>query len=276
MLHLNILGLAFAAFAGQAAADCSRDTLLAAADAYIAAQISGAVAGSAFQKLLDPAVKYRQNNKAADVTTGLLSKPLKLDHNRTTLDTTQCASYTELVSTAGPYVIGTQLHHASATDASSPIVLVDTIVATTGDWAFNAAKTLGYIQPEDWGTLAEGDRSPRALLQAAGDAYLDMWSNATAAQAVPWGTPCTRLEGSAYTGHNRPDDSCKAGIPSNHNQAPNTHRRYVIDEAMGSVSVFCVWEHMMNAADSHELRLEGGKLRYVHTMTSCGSKACKL
>jgi hypothetical protein len=45
---------------------------------------------------------------------------------------------------------------------------------------------------------------------------------------------------------------------------------------MGSVSIFCVWEHMMMAADSHEFRLEGGKLRYVHTMTVCGGQQCKL
>jgi hypothetical protein len=84
------------------------------------------------------------------------------------------------------------------------------------------------------------------------------------------------LEGSAYTGRGQPDDSCKAGIPSNHNQAPNTRRRYVIDEAMGSVTIFCVWEHMMMAADSHEFRLENGRLRYVHTMTECGGRQCRL
>lgn len=77
-------------------------------------------------------------------------------------------------------------------------------------------------------------------------------------------------------GKGLPTDSCTPGIPSNHSQAPNTHRRYVIDEAMGSVSIFCLWEHMMNAADSHEFRLEGGKLRYVHTMTECGGRVCKL
>jgi hypothetical protein len=262
MVHPTTLGLALAAFAGHAAADCSRDTLLAAADAYMAAQISGAVAGSAFQKLLDAAATYRQNNKAADLMTGLLSKALTLDHNRTTLDTTQCASYTELVSTAGPYVIGTQLRHSSATDdAASLITSVDTIVATTGDWAFNAAKTLGYIQPEDWGTLAEADRSPRAVLQAAADAYLDMWSNSTAINAVPWGTPCARTEGSAHV-----TPSCKLGAPSSGTAAgKNTDRRYVIDETVGSCNVFCAFGGQM--PDSHEFRLIAGKLRLVHTIT---------
>lgn len=132
------------------------------------------------------------------------------------------------------------------------------------------------MQQEKWDPIPEDKRDSRAVIQAAGDAYMDMWNNATADQAVPWGTPCTRLEGSAYTGKGQPDDSCRPGIPSNHSQAPNTHRRYVVDVAMGSVSIFCVWEHMMMAADSHEFRLEGGKLRYVHTMTVCGGQVCKL
>ncbi|CAK7200109.1 hypothetical protein SEUCBS139899_002798 [Sporothrix eucalyptigena] len=260
MVHLRLLGLVLA-LTGHAVADCSRDTLEAAAESYIAAQTAGVVAGSAFAKLLDPAVVYRQNNKPSDATTGIWSKALKLDHNRTILDTTQCASYTELISTAGPYVIGVQLRHASATDAASPINLVDSIVATTGDWAFNAAKTLSYIATEDWGTLPEADRSPRATLQAAADAYLDMWSNSTAINAVPWGTPCARTEGSAHV-----TPSCKSGAPSGGTAAgKNTDRRYVIDETVGSCNAFCAFGGQM--PDSHEFRLIDGKLRLVHTIT---------
>ncbi|CAK7226940.1 hypothetical protein SBRCBS47491_006398 [Sporothrix bragantina] len=260
MVNIRFLGLALS-LVSPVAADCSRDTLLAAAEAYMAVQTAGAVAGSDFAKLLDPAVTYRQNNKPSDATTGIWSKALKLDHNRTILDTTQCASYTELVATAGPYVIGVQLRHASATDAASPINLVDSIVATTGDWSFNAAKTLSYIATEDWGTLPEKDRSPRATLQAAADAYLDMWSNSTAINAVPWGTPCARTEGSMHV-----TPSCKAGAPSGGSaSSKNTDRRYVIDETVGSCNAFCAFGGQM--PDSHEFRLVDGKLRLVHTIT---------
>ncbi|KIH91130.1 hypothetical protein SPBR_01986 [Sporothrix brasiliensis 5110] len=261
MVSFHLLGLTLAALAGQAVADCSRDTLQAAADAYLAAQEAGAIAGSAFQKLLDPAVTYRQNNKASSASAGIWSKALKLDHNRTTLDTTQCASYTELVSTAGPYVVGVQLRHASASDAASPINAVDAIVATTGDWAFNAAKTLSYIATEDWGTLAAADRSPRAVLQAAADAYLDMWSNSTAINAVPWGSPCARTEGSMHF-----SPSCTVGVPTSGSaSAKITQRRYVIDETVGSADVFCSFAGAL--PDSHEFRLIGGKVRLVHTIT---------
>jgi hypothetical protein len=46
-----------------------------------------------------------------------------------------------------------------------------------------------------------------------------------------------------------------------------TNRRYVIDETVGAVSVFLTFESL---PDSHEFRLEGGKLRYVHTLTVMG------
>lgn len=264
-----LAGLAATALALPTAANCTRAAVLEAADAYVAAQTAGSL--DALQKLLADSWKYQENNKEIDVKKGVLAKALKIDHRRTNVDLVTCASYTELISVDGPFVIGTQIRH----DASLKVNSIDSVASTTNAWIFDAKKTLQLVQGETWDSIPEGKRDSRALIQQAGDAYLDLWSNATAEQAIPFGIPCTRLEGSAYTGKGKPDDSCKPGIPTNHNQAPNTHRRYVIDESMGSVSIFCVWEHMMKAADSHEFRLENGKLRYVHTMTVCDGK-CRL
>jgi hypothetical protein len=254
------------------ASDCSRSVLVRAADAYIAAQTAGNV--TLLQQVVADTWEYEENNRRRDAQGGVLSKSLKIDHRRTNFDMVACATYTELIISdpANPYVIGTQIRHGT----DGLVTLIDTVASTTNSWLFDAKKTLEYVLQEKWDPIPESRRDSRDAIKAAGDAYLDMWSNATAADAVPWGTPCARLEGSAYTGKGRPDDSCKAGIPSNHSQAPNTRRRYVIDESMGSVSIFCVWEHMMMAADSHEFRLEGGKLRYVHTMTECGGRKCAL
>ncbi|KAF2203649.1 hypothetical protein GQ43DRAFT_251638 [Delitschia confertaspora ATCC 74209] len=253
-------------------AQCDRTVLLAATDAYVAAQTAGLL--TPLQPFLASNWTYQENNKIISPTTGVLRKPLKPDHRRTNSDLLQCATYTELVvaDAENPYVIGTQLR----LDVNSKVRVIDTIASTTGSWLFDAKKTLQYVQQEIWAPIPADKQDPRAAIQAAGDAYMDMWNNATADKAVPWGTPCVRLEGSVYTGSGKPDDSCKPGIPSNHSQAGNTHRRYVIDEAMGSVSIFCVWEHMMMAADSHEFRLEGGRLRFVHTMTTCGDRVCRL
>ncbi|KAF2276321.1 uncharacterized protein EI97DRAFT_418108 [Westerdykella ornata] len=260
---------------------CTKALLTEAANAYLVAQTQASL--SPLQPYLSPNWTYTENNVVlTNPTKGLLlRKPLALDHNRTIHDLVQCATYTEAISTQGPYVFGTQLRFSPRSDGKIVIDSIDTIASTTGSWLFNATKTLAYVRQEleagGWREiLPESKRDTREAIKAAGDAYLDMWSDARAHERVPWGTPCVRLEGSAYTGKGLPTDSCTPGIPSNHSQPPNTHRRYVIDEAMGSVSIFCVWEHMMNAADSHEFRLEGGKLRYVHTMTECGGKVCKL
>ncbi|KAK0616840.1 hypothetical protein B0T14DRAFT_538596 [Immersiella caudata] len=256
-------------------ATCTREVLLAAADAYVAAQTAGSL--DPLKPVLAANWTYEQNNGVVTdpLKSVIATKALKIAHRRTIVDLVQCATYTELIAPENkdPYVIGTQIHHDPAD--TTKIRLIDTVASTTGAWLFDAKETLRYALQEKWDPIPEGKRDSRELIKAAGDAYMDLWSSSTAEARVPWGTPCTRLEGGKYTGKGRPDDSCKAGVPSNHNQAPNSRRRYVIDESMGSVNILCVWEHMMNAADSHEFRLEGGKMRYIHTMTDCG-RVCRL
>lgn len=254
------------------AAECSRAVLVEAADAYVAAQTAGNL--DLLQKVVAGNWEYEENNKRIDVKKGVLTKKLKIDHRRTNFDLVACATYTELIaaSPANPYVIGTQIRHGP----DGLVTLIDSVASTTKSWLFDAQKTLDYALQEKWEPIPEGKRDKREVIKAAGDAYMDLWSSATAASLVPWGTPCARLEGGAYTGKGLPTDSCKQGIPTNTSQLPNTRRRYVIDEAMGSVNILCVWEHMMYAADSHEFRLENGKVRYIHTMTECGGKQCKL
>ncbi|OTB17620.1 hypothetical protein K445DRAFT_311096 [Daldinia sp. EC12] len=242
--------------AAVTSAGCTREGLLAAADSYIAAQASGSIDGL---KLSATNFTYQLNNKVTDIKTGVLSQPLKIDLNRSTADTGY--PYTMLISTTGakPYVISTQIRHQD--NDTSSISLIDTIAATTGALFFNAQKTLGYIQKENWGTLEEGQRVSREELKRVGDAYLDMWTDAKAADSIPWGTDCERVEGSQLT---RP---CGATLPHGGSQKPNGNRRYVIDETVGSVDVLCSFDSLGNMPDSHEVRLESGKVKYVHTVT---------
>jgi hypothetical protein len=140
--------------------------------------------------------------------------------------------------------------------------MVDTIAATTGDLFFNAKKTLDYIKAEDWTTITpESARPSREVLKQAGDAYLDMWTDAEAADRIPWGTDCERVEGSMLT---RP---CGGTLPRGGSKKPNGMRRYVIDEEMGSVDVLCQFDSLGDMPDSHEIRIVNGKVKYVHTIT---------
>ncbi|KAI0976979.1 hypothetical protein F4678DRAFT_415213 [Xylaria arbuscula] len=264
MLSRFVFGVtaALARFITAGHADCTREGLLAAANDYLAAQASGSTASL---KLSTTNFTYQENNKKADIKTGVLSQALKIDLNRSTADTTACASYTMLISSTGakPYVISTQIRHTTDTNTNdtSTISTIDSIVATTGSLFFNAAQTLSYIQKENWGTLDASQRSNRTELKRVGDAYLDMWTDLKAADSIPWGTDCERVEGSALT------KPCGASLPRGGSAKNNGNRRYVIDETVGSVDVLCSFDALGSLPDSHEVRLEGGKVKYVHTVT---------
>lgn len=258
MPRLNAASLGVLALAGLsrlASAECTREALFAAAETYIEAQI----AGDASALTLADDFSYVENNKDGSIASGLLSKALALDYNRTTVDTTQCASFTHLISTKGPYVIATQIWHAEG--EAGGISKIDTIAATTGDLFFNAATTLEYISGHDWSEVPEADRVGRDKLKEVGDLYLDMWTDAKAADQIPWGTECERVEGSMRV------NPCGGTLPRGGSSKENGMRRYVIDEVLGSVDVLCQFDSLGPWPDSHEIRMVGGSVRYVYTVT---------
>ena len=237
-------------------ANCTRELLKSVADSYVAAQTSGTPSFT----YLSPTVAYNENDKAISITTGILSQALKLDHVRSTYDTTVCAAYTELIITDAkhPYVIGTQMR---LTDGS--VTKIETLVTDEGDWLFNAKGTLQYASQESWAEIPVAQRNTREVIKAAGDAYLDYFKDKSV--KVPWGTPCARLEGGSYTGKGSPTDTCNVGVPNN---IDLVNRRYVIDEVLGTVDIFLSFGGATTGLpDSHEFRVEGGKLRFVHTLT---------
>ncbi|KAL1801055.1 hypothetical protein ACET3X_001397 [Alternaria dauci] len=168
--------------AATLSAECTREGLLAAANSYLAAQAAGK---PSTLSLTSTNFTYLQNNSATDIATGLLSVPFVIDFNRSTADTAACASYTMWISTSAsePHVVGTQIRHAD--NDTSIISSIDTVAATTGDLFFDAAKTLSYIRAETWATLPVLLQPSRDLLRSIGDAYLDMWTNAAAADTIP-------------------------------------------------------------------------------------------
>ncbi|KAF2876373.1 hypothetical protein BDV95DRAFT_477695, partial [Massariosphaeria phaeospora] len=244
--------LLLGALATHTSADCTRATLQAATDALLAAQTAGT---PSFPTLADT-VAYQENRKTIDIKTGILSHALHIDHNRSQLDVTQCAAFSELIVTnaAAPYVIATQLRLDNAT---SKIRQLDSIVTTKGDWLFNVTGTYYWASREAWTPIPAEKRDSRAVIKAAGDAYCDLFNDKNV--KVPWGTPCARLEGGAYTGKGAANDRCDVGVPSGVKLA---NRQYVIDEEFGTVDILMDFGGAGGLPDSHEFRVEGGKLRY--------------
>lgn len=255
-LRTAFMGAAFNI--STAASACTREGLIKAANAYLGAQIAG---NPNTLSLATNSFTYSQNNKISNIATSLLSTPFAIDLNRTAADTVACASYTMWISASGssPHVVSTQIRHAN--NDTNTITSIDTVAATTGDLFFDAAKTLSYIRAETWTPLPSSSQSSRALLKSIGDAYLDMWTNTTAADTISWGTQCERVEGSMYT------SPCGANLPHGGSKKANGMRRYVIDETAGSVQISCQFDSLGAWPDSHEIRVEEGKVRYVHTVT---------
>ncbi|KAK3322646.1 hypothetical protein B0H66DRAFT_574759 [Apodospora peruviana] len=269
----TILALALGLNIHQSSAACSEALLREATERYVATQSTGNL--SWFSSLLSPNATYVENGKtltgwtssslASSNLTTTLSTPFRIDNTHSIYDLTQCGSFTALVVTdpSNPHVIGAQVRLGT----DNKISKIDRIVTTPGDWLFNATGTLYYTLQEHWDVIPVEKRDSREVIKAAADAYLDIFKNASV--QVPWGSPCARLEGGAYTGRGLPTDSCNVGVIQSYDM-PN--RRYIIDESVGVASLLLEFGSIGNAPDSHLFRVEGGRLRFIHTMTYCEKK----
>jgi hypothetical protein len=257
-----VLGALLIPALSHAEVSCTRGGLQQAVDLYIAAQTKGDISGLPLAK----GVGYWENVAPADIQNGFITKPVKIDHQRSFFDTDTCQTFTEVIVTdkAAPYVLGTRLR-----ENHDKIVEVEILWTTSGYWLFSADSYLKHSSTEKWDPIPADKRSSRGTLVAAANAYLDAFLEKKI-DLVPWGFPCERTEGGAgYTGKGSPSDSCEVGVPAGVNIA---NRHFVVDEVLGTVQVFCTFGAGVpgagsGAPDSHLFRVENGKLRYVHTLT---------
>jgi hypothetical protein len=267
---LGLAPLAFAAFVAHASAACSREVLQNAVSAYLQAQAAGTPG------LLPeaPNVNYTENDVATDITKSLLSQAITIDFSRSLLDTIECSTFTEISAATNkhPYVIDTRM-----LITGKDVTAVQSVVADAGDWVFNATSQLSWTKKESWNPIAESERDTRTVLKAAGDAYLDSWADGKV--KVPYGTPCARLEGGAYTGEkNAAGNTCHMPeFPKPFAGASN--RRYVIDEEMGGVGIlndfpFIDKTRPNGTPSTNLLRVEEGLIRYIHETTICATRNC--
>jgi len=264
--------LAGVAFAANARAECNREMLQKLADTYVQAQSTGTPAMLPLAK----GASYAENDQAMEIGKGVLAGALKVDFTRSLHDTTQCATFTELVAATDPhpYVIHTRIEATGDGQVSK----MESVVTDEGDWVFGAAQHLAVTQSETWDEIPEDKRDTRAVIQAAADAYLDNWGDPEL--PVPHGTPCARLEGFLNTGAKDPEgNSCDMGaFPETLNV---TQRRYVIDENYGAVVIFHKFPWLdaglpkdPGTPASQMFRVEGGKNRYIHEVTVCTTPKC--
>lgn len=241
----------------QAFPTCTRADLHATVDSYIAAQKAGDVSKMAFAEN----VSFLENMSAVDKAKGLWNTGLPIALSRSILDATRCKTFTEIIVTEGdhPYVIGTRLY----VDRGK-VTRIDSLVTDKGDWLFNAHAYLKYSKAEDWTTPPQQARVSAQELINAANSYLDLFSDKFV--QVPWGRPCARLEGGAYSNRNNdPNATCEVGIPAGVLFIVN--RDYVVDTDMGVINVFCRFGSSAGMPDAHTFRLVNGKITNVHTLS---------
>jgi hypothetical protein len=261
LMTLVLTGALLSPPAASAQVSCAREGLQRAVDLYLAAQTAGDTSGLP----LAPGAGYMENIARADINTGLLKTAMKIDHHRSLLDPATCQTFTEVIVTnkEKPYVLAARLRVNR-----DKIAEVELLWTTTGYWLFNADAYLKWSSSESWDVIPPNRRDTRDTLVAAANAYLDAFLEGKK-DGVPWGYPCNRTEGGMHTGTGSPTDSCDVGVPSGVNI---TNRRFIVDETIGSVAVFCTFgaggpNGGSGAPDTHLFRVENGKLRFVHTLT---------
>jgi hypothetical protein len=135
-------------------------------------------------------------------------------------------------------------------------------------WLFNAAGSLTSNKREKWDPIPEGKRDTRAVIKAAGDAYVNGWGDASI--KPPFSSQCARLEGGSYI------SSCKLTFPPPFNV---TKGRYTIDEELGAVDIFHNFPFLDKAIPrdpgtqtNNFMRVEAGQIRFIHENTVCSKK----
>jgi len=242
----------------QAQAACTRTQLQAAADSYVAAQETGDITRMA---LADDA-RFFENMAEVGKADGLWNTALPIAQSRSFIDTTRCKTFTEVIVTKGrhPYVLGTRL-----TVGGGKITEINGLVTDKGDWLFNANAYLKFSKTEYWGALTTNEQTDTQGLIDAANRYLDLFADKFI--DAPWGIPCARLEGGAYSNRdNDPRATCNVGVPEGVLYIVN--RSYVVDKEKGVVNVFCRFgDSNTGMPDSHTFRLVNGEYRNIHTLS---------
>ena len=241
----------------RAQTECTRSMLQAAANSYIEAQKAGDLSKMA----LDPKVKFIENMSDTTKEKGLWNTALPITLQHSIYDVGRCKTFSEIIVTEGkPYVIGTRL-----TVKDGKVTEIDSLITKEGDWLFNAGNYLKYSSADNWDVLPVDDRVSRQNLIDAGNQYFDFVFMDKGIRP-PWGTPCARLEGGAYTNANNEfKDTCHIPAPLGNMYIIN--RSYVVDEEMGTVNVFCRFGGATGMPDSHLFRLVNGRYRWIHTLS---------
>lgn len=254
-LQAGALGLAAnaaLALAAPAAAQgqCSRETLEDVAARYVQAQKGGSI----FALPVGEWVDYRENYNIVSSGVGVISQAADFAWHVAVIDTASCRVFVQGVILAPkPYVVGTRLAWSF-----NGLGQIDSVVTQPGDAGFDAQATHDVASKEDWGPLPADRRDTRETLTATARAYLDALAGKGTA---PFAPDCATLENGAR----------REGCAPPQTVAQLADPEITIDETNGTIAVRGRLGRLRGPegpADAHLLRVEGGQIRRVHTISA--------
>jgi hypothetical protein len=230
-------------------AGCTRESLAAVVDQYFQAL----AARDAASLPVAPSLKFTENGSELALGQGLWQTAGQAQFRRNALDVERCGTLTQSVidESGSPAIMGVRLKLEDR-----KISEVETYVARATEFAFKPQGILDGAD-QDWeGILPPDQRSTREALNAAADAYFDLFQDSTT--VVPFGTPCDRWENGTQT----TSGDCSAGVPPG---LTMTNRRYPIADLESGIAVgFVLFAGSL--LDFHMFKLESGRIRLIQAV----------
>jgi hypothetical protein len=186
-----------ALFAGQAAAQCSRELLADVASKFIA---SAKVDGHTFKAA--SALKYTENYKDADIAKGVYSKAINIGITRQLLDSTGCGIYVEIIAPDNKpgYQLATQVFVNPDGAANKVETIITSSEADSNSWFYNGQRAQQILQKEvssgQRKEIPEAERASRVHLKDIADAYFTIFGGKGGPKRIPnFSKGCLRQEG---------------------------------------------------------------------------------
>jgi hypothetical protein len=267
-IGLSISGNNIAAQAQAGSQACTRESLKAVTDKFLAALEAHNPAGLP----LAASVKYTENGILVAIGNGAWKTAGKTTFKRGMVDTQKCGTHTQAVidESGKPMLYGVRLKVNQG-----KISEIESIVVR-GKEVLNVQAILDS-KDQDWeGILPPEQRSSRLAMMAAADDYFELFVK-TKKQKVSelvYSKPCDRWENGMQTtkgGMNQgvpmPEHNCS---PKNFSDMIHSPRRFLVDEETGVVVAYTLFDKVW--PDFHMFKMKNGYVELIQAYFEYGKK----
>jgi hypothetical protein len=268
IIWLLAFGSITAAMAQSSDSACTRESLKAVADKYLAALEAHNPSGLQ----LASGVRYTENGMEVAVGEGVWRTAGKTTFKRGMVDTQKCGTHTQAIieEDGKPMLYGVRLKVDK-----DKISEIEAIVVR-GKEVLDVPAILA-TKDQDWeGTLSPEQRSSRLAMMAAADDYFELFvkENKPKVSELAYSAPCDRWENGAQTtkggtnqGVTMPAHNCS---PKGFADMTHGPRRFLVDEETGVVVAYVLFNNVW--PDFHMFKMRNGKVEWIQAYFEYGKQ----